>query len=183
MSAAAGWHDRRMPARTRPVTVDDAAVIAEVQAANRVFLAPWDAIRPDAFYTEAGQRVELQRAVDRRAEGTAAASAILDDEGRVVGVIRLNGIVRGAFESCSMGYWVGQEANGRGYASQAVAEMLALAFGELALHRVQAETLRHNVRSQRVLARNGFQRIGMAPKFIRIAGEWQDHDLFQVLAG
>ncbi len=183
MIAAAGWHDRRMPTRTRPVTVDDAGAIARLQSANRAFLAPWDAIRPDAFYTEPGQQVELQRAVDRRAEGTAAASAVLDDDGAVVGVIRLNGIVRGAFESCSMGYWIGQEANGRGYASEAVAEMLALAFGELALHRVQAETLRHNVRSQRVLARNGFEHIGMAPKYIRIAGEWQDHELFQVLAG
>ena len=61
--------------------------------------------------------------------------------------------------------------------------MLELAFGALALHRVQAETLRHNVRSRRVLAKNGFERIGMAPKYLRIAGEWQDHDLFQKLSG
>jgi [ribosomal protein S5]-alanine N-acetyltransferase len=171
-----------MASRTRPVRLDDAADVARLQGANRAFLAPWDAIRPDVFYTEPGQRVELQRMIDRQAEGTAEAHAILDDDGVLVGVIRLNGITRGAFDSCALGYWVAESANGRGFASGAVAAMLEHAFGPLRLHRVQAETLRHNVRSQRVLARNGFEHIGMAPKYIRIAGEWQDHDLFQRLA-
>ena len=81
-----------------------------------------------------------------------------------------------------MGYWVDRERNGRGLASDAVAAMLDLAFGPLRLHRVQAETLRHNVRSQRVLIKNGFDHIGTAPAYMRIAGEWQDHDLFQKLA-
>jgi len=37
------------------------------------------------------------------------------------------------------------------------------------------------VASQRVLTGNGFERIGIAPKYLRIAGEWQDHILFQLL--
>ncbi|GAA2752585.1 GNAT family N-acetyltransferase [Amnibacterium kyonggiense] len=171
-----------MLSRLRPLVPDDAAEIARLQAANRAFLAPWDAIRPDVFYTEPGQAVEVERMLAREAEGTAAARAILDDAGRLAGVIRLNGITRGAFESCSVGYWVDQERNGQGLASSAVAAVLDLAFRDLGLHRVQAETLRHNARSQRVLAKNGFERFGMAPAFLRIAGEWQDHDLFQRLA-
>ncbi|GAA0325518.1 GNAT family N-acetyltransferase [Kineococcus aurantiacus] len=42
--------------------------------------------------------------------------------------------------------------------------MTQLAFKELALHRVQAETLVDNVRSQRVLKRVGFTRYGLAPE-------------------
>jgi ribosomal-protein-alanine N-acetyltransferase len=172
-----------VPERVRPLVVGDAAEIARLQAANREFLAPWDAIRPDVFYTETGQTVEVRRMLEREEEGSVAARAILDDDGRLAGVIRLNGITRGAFDSCSLGYWVDRSRNGRGLASGAVAAVLAVAFGPLRLHRVQAETLRHNVRSQRVLAKNGFEHIGMAPKYIRIAGEWQDHDLFQRLDG
>ncbi len=56
------------------------------------------------------------------------------------------------------------------------------AFRELGLHRVQAETLPENTASQRALERNGFARYGFAPKYIRIAGEWRDHVMFQVLA-
>jgi [ribosomal protein S5]-alanine N-acetyltransferase len=171
-----------MPPRTRPLVPADAAVLADLQAANRAFLAPWDAVRPDAFYTATGQAVEVQRTLDRQAAGALVAHVVLDDVGQVVGLIRLNGITRGAFQSCSLSYWVDEASNGRGYGSGAVAAMLALAFGDLALHRVQAETLRHNERSQRVLARNGFERIGTARGYIRIAGEWQDHDLFQRLA-
>ncbi len=62
------------------------------------------------------------------------------------------------------------------------AEVLGLAFGELGLHRVEAATLVDNHRSQAVLARNGFTRIGFAPRYLMIAGRWQDHLLFQRLA-
>jgi ribosomal-protein-alanine N-acetyltransferase len=37
------------------------------------------------------------------------------------------------------------------------------------------------VRSQRVLEHNGFLRFGLAPQYLRIAGRWQDHVLFQKL--
>jgi ribosomal-protein-alanine N-acetyltransferase len=59
--------------------------------------------------------------------------------------------------------------------------MLRIAFEELKLHRVQAETLLHNVASQRVLERNGFVRYGVAPDYLQIAGEWQDHAMYQVV--
>ncbi len=67
-------------------------------------------------------------------------------------------------------------------ATAAVRDVLELAFDSLRLHHVQAGTLLHNVRSQRVLERNGFVRIGVAPKMLRIAGSWQDHVLFQAIA-
>jgi ribosomal-protein-alanine N-acetyltransferase len=57
----------------------------------------------------------------------------------------------------------------------------AYAGEELRLHRLQAATLLHNVGSQRVLAESGFERIGLAPRYLQIAGEWQDHLLFQLL--
>ncbi len=52
----------------------------------------------------------------------------------------------------------------------------------IGLHRVEAAALLHNTASQRVLERNGFARIGMAPAYLSIAGRWQDHLLFQLIA-
>jgi ribosomal-protein-alanine N-acetyltransferase len=59
--------------------------------------------------------------------------------------------------------------------------MIRLAFWEMGLHRIQAGTLLYNVRSQRVLERTGFVRFGVAPAYLSIAGEWQDHALYQIV--
>ncbi len=80
-----------------------------------------------------------------------------------------------------MGYWVSQSAGGRGIATAALRETIKIAFGPLGLHRIQAETLPGNLRSQKVLERNGFTRIGMAPAYLKIAGKWQDHFLYQLI--
>jgi ribosomal-protein-alanine N-acetyltransferase len=71
---------------------------------------------------------------------------------------------------------------GHGLATEAVRATIRVAFEELGLHRIQAETLLHNVRSQRVLERNGFVRFGMAPAYLSIAGKWQDHAMYQLVS-
>ena len=165
---------------TRLISPADATELATLLTANRDFLAPWEPARSEGFFTAEGQLTGIEDALDRHTQGTALPHVILDS-GRIAGRITLNGIVRGPFLSCSVGYWVAQSANGRGLATAALREMVGIAFTRLALHRVQAETLLDNTGSQRVLERNGFQRIGLAPSYLRIAGRWQDMILFQVL--
>jgi [ribosomal protein S5]-alanine N-acetyltransferase len=70
---------------------------------------------------------------------------------------------------------------GRGLASTAVQMIVEIARDELGLHRIEASTLLHNVASQRVLLKSGFQQIGMAPRYLQIAGKWQNHNLYQVV--
>jgi [ribosomal protein S5]-alanine N-acetyltransferase len=106
--------------------------------------------------------------------------AIVAEDGRLAGRISINGVTRGAFQSAALGYWVSQSHNGRGLATAAVAEAIGVAFKQLGLHRLQAETLLHNTGSQRVLARNGFQPFAIAPAYLKIAGRWQDHILFHL---
>jgi len=166
---------------TRLVTLDDVPVLAELLRVNRDFLAPWDPIRDDNYFTADGQRAVVDAALEGRERGSTLPHVILDDTGRLVGRITLNEIVRGPFQSCSVGYWVSAVDNGRGLATAAVREIVRVAFDELGLHRVQAGTLLHNVTSQSVLERNGFVRFGVAPKYLRIAGHWQDHALYQVV--
>lgn len=167
---------------TRPARLEDAPALAELLRQNREFLAPWDPIRAADYYTDDGQLAVLRDALERDEQGTALTHVIVAADGRVVGRITLNGIVRGPFQSCSVGYWVAASDNGRGVATAALANIKELAFGELGLHRIEAGALLHNVRSQRVLERNGFVRFGVAPQFLNIAGQWQDHAMYQVLS-
>lgn len=165
----------------RPLSVDDVPALTRQLGIDRRFLAPFEPVRDDDYFTEAGQLAIVTRTLQQCAEGVTAAYVIHDDD-RLVGRITLSEIVRGPLQSCSLGYWVAEASNGHGLATGAVRDVLGLAFTDLRLHRVQAGTLLDNHRSQRVLDRNGFVRIGVAPQMLRIAGRWQDHVLFQALA-
>ena len=166
---------------TRLITLEDALLLAELLGANREFLAPWEPARGNDYFTVDGQLQEVRRALERHRQGSTLPHVIVDESGQVVGRITLNEIVRGPFQSCSVGYWVSASANGRGIASAAVRNIKRVAFDELGLHRIEAGTLLHNVPSQRVLERNGFVRFGVAPAYLNIAGRWQDHALYHVV--
>jgi len=172
---------RPVTVTTRLVRHDDVPAITDLLRVNREFLAPWEPARTEEYFTETAQRALVETGLAAYERGTAVPHVILDD-GELVGRINLNDIVRGPFLSAHLGYWVAQSANGRGVASAAVAAIARVAFGEIGLHRIQASTLLHNAASQRVLERNGFVRIGMAPEYLSIAGRWQDHALFQLIA-
>lgn len=169
-----------MAPRTRALSPDDAPALARLVQENRGFLAPWEPLRDEAWSTEEGQRDEVASALGRAELELSVPRVVLDGR-EVVGRITLNNVVRGAFQSCSVGYWLAERATGRGLATEALGEMLAVAFGELGLHRVEAATLVHNVASRRVLGHHGFTRFGLAPQYLQIAGRWQDHVLFQLL--
>lgn len=165
----------------RLIVPSDDEVLAQLQLQNRAFLAPWDPVRPDDYFTAGGQRQDIEAARARHERGEAAPFVVLNDDAKVVGRLTLNGIVRGPFQSCSMGYWIAEDETGKGLATSAVQAALTFAFTELELHRVQAETLLNNVASQRVLAKAGFTKYGLAPRYLKIAGTWQDHLMFQRL--
>jgi [ribosomal protein S5]-alanine N-acetyltransferase len=165
----------------RLITPDDAPVLAELARVNRDFLAPWEPARPEAHFTDAGQRVAIQSVLAEHAHGRNLPFVIVDEADHVVGRVNLNNIVRGASQSASLGYWLDQASGGRGLATAAVRDITRLAFAELGLHRIQADTLVDNVPSQRVLARTGFVRMGLAPSYLKIAGRWQDCILHQLV--
>lgn len=162
----------------REVTIDDAGALAEAYTRNRAHLEPWEPERPDEFYTETAQK----RVVDHQlAEAHAGRGLflVLAHGDAVVGRLNLADVVRGAFRNGNVGYWIDGELAGRGFMTCAVDVLVDHCRDGLRLHRLQAGTLPHNVASQRVLARTGFERFGYAPRYMRIAGEWRDHVLFQ----
>ena len=155
----------------RPLTVADASDLLALRLANREFMAPFDPVRLDAFFT-----LEAQTEIARDVDGLKF--AILDD-GELAGVVALSNVVYGAFRSANLGYWVDAGRNGRGLATRAVGAVAEHAFGLLRLHRLEAGTLVDNVASQRVLEKNGFELIGLARNYLHIGGDWRDHLLFQ----
>lgn len=96
----------------------------------------------------------------------------------VVARVTLGRVLRGAFQNSFLGYWCDVDHQRRGYITEAVEAVVAFAFGELALHRVQAGVMPRNVPSIRVLEKLGFRKEGLAERYLQIAGKWEDHVLF-----
>jgi [ribosomal protein S5]-alanine N-acetyltransferase len=166
---------------TRLITLDDAAPLAHLVTANRDYLAPSSPLQAHSYFTVDGQRAVLARDLASHERGAMLPLAIVDAAGTLCGRINLNNIIRGALQGASVGYWVSRAQAGRGLASAAVADVIGAGFGKLGLHRLEASTLLHNTPSQRVLARNGFRPFAVAESYLKIAGRWQDHILFQLL--
>ncbi|MFI6641647.1 GNAT family N-acetyltransferase [Streptomyces sp. NPDC050504] len=164
----------------RLAALSDAPAVADALVRNREYMAPWEPVRPEEFYTGAGQRARLSMLL-RGLEAGVGASWVLVDGDRVVGGFTLSGISLGYFRSGQLGYWVDKEYAGRGLATAAVRAVCETARDDLLLHRVEAGTLLDNTASQRVLAKCGFESYGVAPKYLYIAGDWRDNRLFQRL--
>ena len=162
----------------RPLRSGDAEAVAHAYARNRQHLAPWDPERTEEFFTAAHQVSVVATQLAQHEAGTALPLVLVSGD-RVVGRVNLSNIVRGPFQSASVGYWIDAAETGRGLATAAIESLIAHSRDGLGLHRLEASVLLHNAASRRVLERAGFQPIGIAPTYLQIAGLWQDHLLTQ----
>lgn len=164
----------------RPLTIGDANELAAAYRRNRSYLTPWEPNRSEDFFTEARQADDIATRI-ALSEADTGCSLGLFESTTIIGRFNLGGVVRGPFQSAGLGYWVDGQYVGRGLATAAVRAIVRAAREDLGLHRLEASTLTHNQASQRVLVKAGFQQIGMAPRYLHIAGRWQDHNLYQTI--
>ncbi|WP_218713984.1 GNAT family N-acetyltransferase [Arthrobacter sp. BF1] len=164
----------------RLLVPNDAAALTAALARNRDHLAYWEPSRPQEYYTQEWQATDIASRLADHATGTAHPFALVAGDA-IVGRFNLAGIVRGPFQTSILSYWVDGRYTGRGLACAAVQAIIESARADLGLHRIEASTLLDNAGSQRALLKSGFQQIGMAPQYLKIAGKWQDHNLYQML--
>ena len=65
--------------------------------------------------------------------------------------------------------------------TEALGSAISYAFGELGLHRLEANIQPANHASIALVRRLGFQNEGYSPRYLRINGEWQDHERWALL--
>lgn len=161
----------------RPFCHDDAAELLRIQIQHRQSFAPYVPLRSETFFTAEGQHLQIDADLERWQTDQGYAYAITQER-RLIGRVALSNVVRGAWRSATLGYWVDPEYQGKGYATQAVQGILWAAFEGLDLHRVQAAVMPKNTPSIRVVQKAGFVCEGYAPYYLNINGQWQDHKVF-----
>lgn len=101
--------------------------------------------------------------------------------GELAGVVNVNDIVRHAQLSGRLGYYAFTPHAGRGLMHEALGLVVARAFGELGLHRLEANIQPGNRRSIAVIEALGFRREGVARGFLKIGNRWRDHERWALL--
>lgn len=158
------------------------ALQAYVQA-NRDHLAPWEPARDAEYFSVSHCRQRLRQSQVQAEQGVAQSWMVqLPDDPRIVATVQLTGITRGYFQAAYLGYSLDQSMVGRGYMTEALRSVLAYTFNTLNLHRVSANYMPRNHRSAAVLERLGFLREGLARRYLKINGEWEDHVLTSLIA-
>ncbi|WP_421792480.1 GNAT family N-acetyltransferase [Hyphobacterium sp.] len=175
--------------RTRELTLrapqtSDYEAWAKLRSASRKHTEPWEPTWTADELTRSAYRGRLRRYELDWKDGRGAPFFVVRKRGNVlIGACNLNNIRRGVMQSADIGYWIGAPYVRQGYARQAIRRVLAFAFEDLSLNRIEAAVQPENAASRALLEEIGFQYEGRARKLLFIAGEWRDHDRLSFLAG
>ena len=144
---------------------------------NKCFLEEWDPHRPDGFYTKEYQEQVLEKEYRSYEEGNLLKLWIFPkgEPSKVIGFIVFNNIVRGSFWSCHLGYKLDEDYINKGFITEALRKGIDIIFNDYKLHRIEANIMPQNARSLRVVEKLGFYNEGLAYKYLKIHGKWEDH--------
>lgn len=146
---------------------------------NREFLKKWEPAKDKKFYNIEFHEKYLKRELCNMNNGELCRIWIFksDDNNynRTIGSVAFNNIVRGCFQSCHLGYRMDKYEINKGYMTEALKTLIEFAFNELKLHRIEANIIPGNHPSLRVVKKLGFHEEGLAKKYLKINGVWQDH--------
>jgi ribosomal-protein-alanine N-acetyltransferase len=87
----------------------------------------------------------------------------------------VNNVVRGAFQSAHVGYWIDERHAGKGFIPEGLVGIFGFMFDRVGLHRLQISIIPRNASSRRVVEKLDIRNEGLARGYLQIAGEWEDH--------
>lgn len=170
----------------RPLRMRDARAWRDARIRNRAWLEPWEGAPPSAppvswelrhSLSVYSSMLRAHRRLGRTGQGMPFGVLLA---GRLVGQVTVSNVVRGAFDSATIGYWVDQEVAGRGITPVSVALAVDHCFA-IGLHRVEINIRPENVPSLRVVDKLGFRPEGHHERYLFIDGAWRDHVSFALV--
>jgi [ribosomal protein S5]-alanine N-acetyltransferase len=104
-----------------------------------------------------------------------------NDSSEFSGVININEIIKGCFNSAFLGYYAFEPFSRKGFMSCAMGLVMDYSRKELGLHRLEANIQPDNQASIRFIEKMGFVKEGFSKKYLKIGKEYKDHERFAAL--
>ncbi len=101
-------------------------------------------------------------------------------DGAIVGYFNISQIIRGPLQSAFLGYGAVAAHTGCGYMTEGMELVLARVFGELRLHRLEANIQPQNKGSIALVRRCGFVLEGFSENYLEVGGRWRDHERWAI---
>jgi ribosomal-protein-serine acetyltransferase len=167
-------------ARLRPLEESDAGELFALTDRNRAHLEPWLPWVP--LTTSPDDTLQFIRATRRQLE---------DDEGMQLALVDADGAIAGVAgfhrfdwpnRATTIGYWLAADRQGRGLMTEAVRALVAHAFDERGLHRIEIAAAFDNVRSRAIPERLGFRQEGVRREAERHGERYLDLVVYALLA-
>ena len=155
-----------------PTTADTHDLLA-FELDNRAHFETWVTARAQSYYKLDAIAAMIEQA-QREREQDQSYQFLAKLDGQIVGRVNLTAVTRPYFNKAQLGYRIGAQFGGRGYASRLVALLLEQAFGPLELWRLESIVRLPNLASAKVLQRNGFHQYGMSEQAMYFDGAWRD---------
>ena len=146
-----------------------------LEGQSRKFHRPW-IMAPDNAYAYA---VYLKRC---RRISVRCFFICIKDGGGLAGVVNITEIVGALFQSAYLGFYAFASTAGKGYMRDGFGLVFDSVFGEMGLHRLEANIQPGNAASIALVKRLGFRLEGFSPEFLKIGGRWWDHERWAILA-
>ena len=127
-------------------------------------------------YTEQDARAFLELAKEA---GKMWLAITLLSDGRQVGGIGMR--IEEQHRHAELGYWLGVDYWGQGYATEAGREMIRYGFEELDLHRIFATHFAHNPASGNILRKLGMRHEGCQREHLLKWGQFVDSEIYGLL--
>jgi len=157
---------------------DDFNLLVVYENENKQHLSPWQPIRKSDYFSVEQTKNRLKESLNNFHLGTSLTLVgFSHDRSAIICTCTFSNIVYGAFQACNLGYSVDEKSQGKEYMFEMLQASLSYVFSEVKLHRVMANYMPENKRSEQLLTRLGFQKEGIAKSYLKIAGAWQDHVL------
>ena len=165
------------------LTPDYAKDVYKFLDKNRELFEKYEPSLPNNYYTIDQQNIILNCELKLAFQSKSIRYYVFLKENpkQIIGTVCLHNISSSAYSSCEIGYKFDSDYHHKGYAREAVAMGVSIAFAALNLHRVYARVMPQNTASIKLLKTLLFEEEGLERECIKIKNKWEDHLRFSLI--